>query len=110
MGVSIDKLVGKNGLIVGLSYAKAAKSRGAVLSISLGRKSANPLTTSLLLDGKDFHKVYAEAIRLISEYWGVDDNFETVSSLLATKDTFLRVKNLTVKEVCITYTQVLELA
>lgn len=109
MSVSIDRILRKNGLIMGVSYAKASTNRGAVLCVSLGRGSAEPLTTSLMLDGRDFHETYAEAVRLIAQYWGVSDDAEIMARLIATKEAFLTAKNLTTREVVrVAYAQVVE--
>lgn len=96
-----------DGTLNGLSYCRASTRRGAVLSVSIGRKSGQKgLTTSLLVDGYDFFEAYANAVNLLAEYHGLTDQPDLLAEMHSTAQAFLKVKGLVTKRVEVVYQQV----
>lgn len=98
-------LLQSDGSLSYLSYSGASGRRGPALMISCVAKGQPLLRTALTVDGKDFGAVYARAIDLLADAFGVSDDAGLKADMLATMDRFLADRKLRLVEV--KYRQVL---
>lgn len=82
-----------------VSYSAASGRRGAVLMISCAAKGRPLFRTALTVDGKDFGAVYARAVDLLADAFGVSDDACLKADMRATMSRFLADRKLRLVEV-----------
>ncbi len=103
--VARQALLRPDGALRYLTYSAASGRRGAVIMISCAARGRPSLRTALTVDGKDFGAVYARAVDLLADAFGVSDDAGLKADMLATMDRFLTDRKLRLVEV--KYRQVL---
>lgn len=106
-----EKLFHPDGTLVGLSYSRAHATRGAAIKVTVGRKKEDEqpkLMTSLTVDGKDFFRVYEQAVALIAEHYGLSKDRVIMREMRNTVWAFLKIKGLSTKNVVIRYSQLID--
>ena len=98
-------LIQPDGTLSFVCYCRAKGTRCAVLQISCVAQGLPRIRTALSVDGKDFRSVYARAVQLLAEAFGVTDDADLIKDMIATCDVFLASKSL--RLVPIKYEQVL---
>lgn len=93
------KIMKKDGTIRGLCYFAPSGKRGAVLTIAIKRGSLDGLSTSMIVDGKDFRTIYHEMVNLIAAHYGLVDGCELFKEMHGSADAFLAKNGLELKEV-----------
>lgn len=91
-----DQLFREDGLLKYLSYSQASGKRNAALMLSCRTAGLPTLTTSLIVDGRDFKDVYSKAVTQLAEAFGVAGDVPLVRDMHATVDAFME-KNILAK-------------
>ncbi len=93
------RLMNPDGTIRGVCYCAPSTNRGAVLQASIRRGTAGGFTTSFMVDGHDFRKVYAKLVLAIAEHYKLPDDSPLRSEMQSSADLFLKKNGLRLVEV-----------
>ena len=96
---STEKIMNPDGTIRGLVFCKPSAKRGAVLSVAIQRGKPGGLSTSMIVDGKDFQAVYRAMVKVIAGHLGVAEGGELMTTMYGSADAFLTKYRLRLVEV-----------
>jgi len=97
---STEKVMNADGTIRGLVYCKPSTKRGAVLSAAIRRGQPDGLSTSMIVDGKDFQAVYRAMVNVIAGHLGVIEGSDLLAKMHGSAGAFLTKYGLQLTEVC----------
>lgn len=96
---STEKVMNADGTIRGLVFCNPSTRRGAVLTVAIRRGKPGGLSTSMIVDGKDFRAVYREMVNVIAGHLEIAEGSELRLKMHGSADAFLAKYRLRLVEV-----------
>lgn len=96
---STEKVMNADGTIRGLVFCNPSTRRGAVLTAAIRRGKPGGLSTSMIVDGKDFRAVYREMVNVIAGHLEIAEGSELRLKMHGSADAFLAKYRLRLVEV-----------
>lgn len=97
--LDVREVMNEDGSIRGITYCAPSGKRGAVLQVALRRGKPGGLSTSMMVDGRDFRTVYQEVVTMIIGFYGFDGQSEIAQKMQGSADAFLKRYGLQLTEI-----------
>lgn len=96
----MDNIFAADGTLKGVCYCKASTRRGAVVSLRALKKSEpGHVSTSLIVTGADFSKVYAQVVDIITKAHQLPTEGPIRNAMVASRAAFMEKYRLKLTEV-----------
>ncbi len=96
----MDNIFAADGTLRGVCYCRVSTRRGAVVSIRVLKKSEpGHVSTSLIVTGADFHKVYAQVVEIITKARQLPTEGPIRNAMVASRAAFMEKYRLKLTEV-----------